>query len=126
MKEKLLQSAKQAMTYAYAPYSNFKVGAALLTHQGHIYTGCNIENSSYSLTCCAERTAIFKAVSSGEKTFKEFVVIADSNGPISPCGACRQVMSEFFDESMPIHLYNLDGESQTTHIGELLPYAFNL
>src|SRR5690625_1758754 len=126
MKEKLLAEAKRAMKRAYAPYSTFKVGAALLTENGTIYTGCNIENSSYSLTCCAERVAIFSAIAQNERHFKQFVVVANTTDPISPCGACRQVMNEFFSRSMPIHLANIHGEMMETTVEQLLPYSFRL
>src|SRR5690625_5605147 len=103
MKEKLIQKATKVREKAYVPYSSFKVGAALLSGSGNVYTGCNIENASFSLTCCAERTAIFNAISQGENDFVEMVVIADSKDPISPCGACRQVMAEFFHENTTIY-----------------------
>src|SRR5690625_6202274 len=98
MKKKLFKAAKKGKEKAYVPFSGFRVGAAILTSSGEIYIGCNIENSSFSLTCCAERTAIFKAVSSGERKFSAMAVTADSQTPISPCGACRQVMSEFLTD----------------------------
>lgn len=126
MIEKLLLEAKKAMDRAYAPYSNFKVGAALLTENDTVYTGCNIENSSYSLTCCAERVAIFTAITHNERAFKRFVIIANSTDPIRPCGACRQVMSEFFSPTMPIHLCNLKGDMMETTLEQLLPYSFHL
>ncbi len=126
MKDKLIQTAKNALDYAYVPYSTFKVGAALVTKSGNIYSGCNIENASYPLTCCAERTAIFKAVSEGEKELVEMAVIADSEGPVSPCGACRQVMTEFFSPDAIIYLTNLTGDLKVTTVKELLPYSFSL
>ena len=91
---KLLKAAIAARQHAYVPYSNFAVGAALLLDSGTIISGCNVENASYSLTNCAERTAFFKAVSEGEKRFRALAVVADTDGPVQPCGACRQVMVE--------------------------------
>lgn len=123
---KLIAKSKKAMDYAYAPYSNFKVGAALMTTDGLIYLGANIENSSYSLSCCAERVAIFKAVSDGHLQFKEMAVIGSSEEPISPCGACRQVMVQFFDERVTIYLANTKGDYRKTTISELLPNSFTL
>src|SRR5699024_6625884 len=107
MKNQLIDQAKLARTKAYAPYSKFLVGAAIFTQSGHIYSGCNIENSSYSLTCCAERVALFKAISAGETNFTGMAIIADTEQPIIPCGACRQVMSEFISNDIPIYLANL-------------------
>ena len=106
----LLEESKLAREYAYAPYSKFKVGAALLTADGTIYRGCNVENASYGLTNCAERTAFFKAVSSGEKDFVALAIIGDTEQPITPCGACRQVMVEFCKPEMPVYLTNLKGD----------------
>lgn len=123
-KEKLIEAASQARSYAYVPYSKFKVGAALLGEDGTVYEGCNIENSSYSMTNCAERTAFFKAVSKGIKTFKALAIIGDTEGPISPCGACRQVIAEFCEGSMPVYLTNLKGDVVETTVAELLPGAF--
>src|SRR5690625_5754686 len=110
MKGQLINQAKLARKKAYAPYSKFLVGAAILCQSGNIYSGCNIENSSYSLTCCAERVALFKAISAGEKNFISMAIIADTEHPISPCGACRQVMVEFIKDDVPIYLTNLDDE----------------
>lgn len=123
---RLYEAAVEAMKQAYAPYSKFRVGAAVETKNGNIYTGCNIENSSYSLTCCAERVAIFQAIAKGEREFKQLVVTAETDEPISPCGACRQVIAEFFDENVPITLYNKDGKKQQTSILALLPFTFTL
>lgn len=122
----LIAKSKQAMDYAYVPYSNFKVGAAVVTLDGTTYVGANIENSSYSLTCCAERVAIFKAVSEGHLQFKEMAVIGATEDPISPCGACRQVMAQFFDEYVTIYLANEKGDYRVTTIAELLPHSFTL
>ena len=119
----LIEIARQYRENAYTPYSHFKVGAAVLTASGKVYGGCNIENSSYGLTNCAERTAIFKAVSEGEREFAALAVIADTDGPCSPCGACRQVIADF---RIPrIIMGNLKGDVKTMTLGELLPFAFS-
>ncbi|WP_100010824.1 cytidine deaminase [Lentibacillus sediminis] len=123
-KTELLQEAIQIRERAYVPYSNFPVGAALLTKSGKLYTGVNIENAAYPVTCCAERVAIFKAISQGETDFSEMAVAADTKRVASPCGACRQVMSEFFAQDMKIHLTNLNGDSKTVTMEELLPFSF--
>ena len=102
----LLDKAKEAMVYSYSPYSRFKVGACVLTKDGHIYTGCNIENSSFGATNCAERTAIFKAVSEGRKEFAKIAIVSSSGLKTYPCGICRQVMSEFFKGNEQIILEN--------------------
>ena len=95
MDKKLLAAALAARENAYAPYSKFKVGAAVETADGHIFTGCNVENASYGLTCCAERNAVFAAIGSGARSFKALCVVADTEEPVAPCGACRQVLAEF-------------------------------
>lgn len=120
----IIAKAKQAREFAYTPYSKFPVGAALVTKDGKIVQGCNIENASFGLTNCAERTAIFKAISSGEKDFQHLVVVADTDGPVAPCGACRQVISEFCEPNMPVTLTNLKGETVQTTVAALLPGAF--
>lgn len=122
--EKLREQAMEAMLHAYVPYSKFKVGAVLLTKNGKVYSGCNIENASYGLTNCAERTAVFKAISEGERAFSALCVVADTKGPVSPCGACRQVISEFCEGTMPVILTNLQGEMKHTTAAALLPGAF--
>ncbi|HLQ84341.1 MAG TPA: cytidine deaminase [Pseudogracilibacillus sp.] len=124
--EMLFKVANEAKENAYAPYSNFKVGAALLSKTGKIYSGCNIENASYSLTCCAERVAIFKAISQGETEFDTFIITSNTKAPIAPCGACRQVMNEFFDENVTIVLTNQTNKRKELSIKQLLPYAFDL
>ncbi len=121
--EKLLQSAREALQHSYSPYSRFRVGAALLTASGKIYSGCNIENSSFSLTICAERTALFKAVSEGETVFSKLLVVSDADDFITPCGACRQVISDLA-VNVDIILTNARGEMQHKKIGDLLPLAF--
>ena len=120
----LMEEAKKGRSFAYVPYSKFPVGAALLSKDGEVFHGCNIENSGYSLTNCAERTAIFKAVSQGTKQFTALAVVADTEGPVAPCGACRQVISEFCAPDMPVYLTNLKGDVQETTVAELLPGAF--
>lgn len=124
-KEKLMEFAKEGREKAYVPYSKFKVGAALLTADGKVYKGCNIENSGYSMTNCAERTAMFKAISEGERDFAAIAIVADTEGPCSPCGACRQVISEFCAPNMPVYLTNMKGDVQETTVNELLPGAFS-
>ena len=120
----LIKKANDMLDYAYVPYSNFPVGASILSKTGEIYTGCNVENSSYGLSNCAERTAIFKAVSEGSQEFEKMVVTGGTDGPISPCGACRQVISEFCSPDMPVILTNVKGNIKETTVGELLPGAF--
>ncbi|MET0959274.1 MAG: cytidine deaminase [Psychrobacillus psychrotolerans] len=123
-KEMLLKASITARETAYVPYSKFQVGAALLTRDGEVFLGCNIENASFGLTNCAERTAIFKAVSEGKKEFSAIAISGDTEGPISPCGACRQVIAEFCDPDMPVYLTNLKGNVSETTVAELLPGAF--
>jgi len=120
--DELIEQAIKAREYAYAPYSGFKVGAAVQARNGRIYSGCNIEDSSYGLSNCAERTAIFKAVSEGEQQLVAIAVVADTPEPVSPCGACRQVMSEFGIEK--IILTNLNGKRKDFTIEEILPFRF--
>ena len=122
-REKMLDLAYEAMRKAYTPYSHFQVGACLLGASGTYYLGCNIENASYTPTNCAERTAIFKAVSEGEKEIEAIALIADTEGPCSPCGACRQVMGEFHINK--IIMANLKGDVKVVTLDEILPYAFS-
>jgi len=122
-RQDLIEQAKIAMENAYVPYSNFSVGAAVLAN-GDIYDGCNIENASYGLTNCAERTAIFKAISAGHRKIEAIAVIADTDGPVSPCGACRQVIAEFSEPDTKVYLANLSGNVTEHTIEELLPGAF--
>lgn len=128
-KEELIGNAMAAMKNAYSPYSEFCVGAALLTKKGKVYTGCNIENSSYSATNCAERTAFFSALKNGERHFSAIAVVGGKKGRVedycSPCGICRQVMSEFCDKDFKIYLYN-GVEIRTYTLDELLPNTFSL
>jgi cytidine deaminase len=121
----LLEKAKEAREMAYAPYSKFKVGAALLSEDGQVILGCNIENAAYSLCNCAERTALFKAFSSGLKHFQKIAIVADTPGPVAPCGACRQVMAELCPPDMEVVMGNLKGEKITKTVAELLPGAFS-
>ncbi|MED3917702.1 cytidine deaminase [Priestia megaterium] len=123
--KQLIDEAIAASKQAHVPYSQFHVGAALLTTDGKVYRGCNIENASYGLTNCAERTAIFKAVSEGDKQFSAIAVVGDTDGPISPCGACRQVLAEFCDDHTQIILANLKGDFVITNINEILPGYFS-
>ncbi|GGJ85350.1 cytidine deaminase [Lentibacillus kapialis] len=123
-KSELLKEAIAIKDKAYVPYSKFPVGAALLTRSGKLYTGCNIENAAYPVSCCAERVAIFKAISDGIYDFAEMAVAAQTERPVPPCGSCRQVMSEFFDSGMKVHLTNLHGQTKTLTMDELLPFSF--
>ena len=124
MDKELLNAALDARLKAYAPYSKFLVGAAVRAESGKIYTGCNIENASYGLTVCAERNALFAAVGAGERKFTALCVVGDTEAPISPCGACRQVMAEF---KVPrIILANLKGDVKEYTLEELLPLGFSL
>ena len=118
----LIDEAKKAREMAYVPYSKFKVGAALLTKDGKVYRGCNIENAAYSMCNCAERTALFKAYSEGDK---EYAALADTDRPVSPCGACRQVISELCPKEMKVILTNLKNDIQELTVEELLPGAFS-
>jgi cytidine deaminase len=124
----LLALARSAREQAYAPYSNFLVGAALLTRDGRAFSGCNVENAAYGLCNCAERTALFNAVAAGCRPgdFAALAVIADTDNPVSPCGACRQVMAELCDDAMPVLLANLHGDTQQTSVAALLPGSFKL
>ncbi|MFQ6387277.1 cytidine deaminase [Priestia aryabhattai] len=121
----LIDEAKKAREMAYVPYSKFKVGAALLTKDGKVYRGCNIENAAYSMCNCAERTALFKAYSEGDKEYAGLAVVADTDRPVSPCGACRQVISELCPKEMKVILTNLKNDIQELTVEELLPGAFS-
>ena len=121
--KKLIAEAKRVREFAYCPYSKFAVGAAVLGASGEIYGGCNIENASFSVTNCAERTAIFNAISSGEEDLLAIAVVAEGLNPVSPCGACRQVIAEF---NIPhILMANLADEVKEMTLEELLPGAFS-
>ena len=126
----LIEKAKEAARASYSPYSGFTVGAALITKDGKLYLGCNIENASYSPTCCAERTAFFKAVSEGERQFSKIAIVGgkglDFKDFCPPCGVCRQVMKEFCNEDFTVILGKNDGDSKTLTLGELLPFGFGL
>lgn len=126
--EQLIAEAAAARLKAYTPYSNFKVGAALLCNDGRVFHGCNVENASYGLCNCAERTALFSAIAAGCRPgdFAALAVIADTDNPVSPCGACRQVMAELCDDAMPVLLANLRGDTQQTSVAALLPGSFKL
>ena len=128
MKQTLIEKAKEAKDNAYAPYSSFKVGAALLCDDGSIYTGCNIENASFSPTVCAERVAIFKAISDGKRDFSAIAVCGGKNGVLNekfcfPCGVCRQVMSEFCKEDFKIYVCSENDVKEYT-LSQLLPESF--
>ena len=126
-KEELVKLAVEARELSYSPYSHFKVGAVILTKDGKVFKGANIENSSYPLCMCAERNALYHAMMNGYKKedFVALALAADTEGPCSPCGACRQVISELFPSDMPIYMANIKGVVQETNIKELLPYAFS-
>lgn len=126
----LVEAAEEARLASYSPYSHFSVGAALLCSDGKIYLGCNIENASFTPTCCAERVAIFKAVSEGRRDFAAIAIVGAHHGKPSetcyPCGVCRQVLSEFCSHDMPVIMRGANGEPVSVSLGELLPYSFRL
>lgn len=128
--EKLIKKAIEMLNFSYAPYSNFHVGAALLTSEGEIYTGCNIENAAYGPSNCAERTAIFKALSEGKKEFEAIAVVGEKNGKIEnfcpPCGVCRQVLAEFCKKDFEIVLAKSTNEYKIMTLEQLLPESFSL
>jgi cytidine deaminase len=126
--DELMAQAAAARDKAYAPYSNFRVGAAVLAADGRVFAGCNVENASYGLCNCAERTALFSAIAAGVavNTIERIAVIGDTSGPISPCGACRQVMFELGGSQLRVVLGNLQGARQLTTADELLPGGFRL
>ena len=128
-KEALMEEAKKARLQAYAPYSGFRVGAALLCKDGTVYTGCNIENSAYSPTLCAERTAFAKAISDGKREFSAIAICGGKESalaPCSPCGVCRQVMSEFCAGELTVCLYDATGNIVSYSLSQLLPLQFSL
>jgi cytidine deaminase len=120
----LIETAKAARLKSVAPFSKFLVGAAVKTKAGKVYTGCNIESASYGLTVCGERVAIWKALSEGEREFTELAIVADTESLTPPCGTCRQIIHEFCGDAT-IVLGNLQGETETCTIDELLPRAFD-
>lgn len=123
--KELIELAREAQKAAYVPYSKFSVGAALLTKTGKVYTGCNVEIASFGATNCAERTAIFKAVSEeGKIEIEKIAIVSDEPGYIFPCGICRQVMAEFADDEMKVISTTKDGEYKVVRFGDLLPNAF--
>jgi len=126
--EQLMQQAVAAREKAYAPYSHFAVGAAVLARDGRVFIGCNVENAAYGLCNCAERTALFSAVAAGCRPgdLVHLAVVGDSAAPVSPCGACRQVMAELLDADTPVELGNLGGARRRTTVAALLPDAFRL
>ena len=123
-RETLIAAAKHARDNAHAPYSNFRVGAALRAQSGQVYTGCNVENATYGLTICAERVAIFKAISEGERGFDAIAVVADTDALTPPCGACRQIIWEFCGD-VEIILANLKGQVETHRASALFPKPFD-
>jgi cytidine deaminase len=120
----LISAAKQARENAHAPFSDFRVGAAVRANSGRVYAGCNIENASYGLTCCAERVAIFKALSEGERGFEAIAVVTETDNLTPPCGACRQIIWEFCGD-VPVILANLKGKIEHESTGKLLPRPFD-
>ena len=125
-KKELLQAARKAREKAYAPYSRFRVGAAVLGGDGRIYAGCNVENASYGLTCCAERAAVFAMIAAGERRIREVLVIGGSREHLPPCGACRQVLAEFAPPAAKVHMCSRSGDCRTATVGELVPLIFHL
>jgi cytidine deaminase len=123
--KELIEDAKKAQENAYAPYSNFMVGAALLSADGRVFTGVNVENASYGLTICAERTAVFKAVSDGAEKFAKIAIVSSSSPPAAPCGACRQVLNEF-SPNLQVICANHKNEIKRFELSQLLPESFNL
>lgn len=122
-REKLIEEARRASQKAYAPYSGFKVGCALLTEDGQVYTGCNVENATYGATICAERVAVSKAVSDGQLKFSQIALYTETDHPVTPCGICRQVLHEFAPEVTVISACKTE-EVQKFKLSDLLPYAF--
>lgn len=123
-RDKLVKSATEVRERAFAPYSSFKVGSAVITKSGKVFTGCNVESASYGLTVCAERVAIWKAVSEGETDLDEIAVVADTKKLTPPCGVCRQIIWEFCGD-VSVTLANLDGDIETVQMRDLLPRAFD-
>jgi cytidine deaminase len=126
MEKKLIDLSKKAMEKSYSPYSGFRVGAAVLTFEGRVYTGTNVENASYGATICAERAAVIKAVSEGDIRFKAIAISSDADSFIYPCGICRQVLSEFDKGEMRVICSNNKGEYKSFRLSEMLPFMFEL
>jgi cytidine deaminase len=124
--KKLLEAAQKVKEKAYAPYSHFHVGCALMTETGKLYTGCNVENTSYGLTICAERNAIFQMAADGERQIAEILVTGDTEEFLPPCGACRQVIAEFSKKDTVVYMCNKHGRCKKTTVGELIPFTFFL
>ncbi len=126
-REQLIELAVEARSLSYSPYSHFAVGAALLCKDGSVYVGSNVENASYPLSMCAERNALYSAFMDGKskEDFVAMAVVGDTDSPITPCGACRQVISELFPMNAPIYMANLRGDVKETTTAELLPFAFD-
>jgi cytidine deaminase len=123
-KDSLIEAAKQARENAHAPFSNFRVGAAVRANSGRVFGGCNVENATYGLTVCAERIAIFKAISEGERGFDAIAVVTDTDVLTPPCGACRQIIWEFCSD-IPVTMSNLKGKSETFQMRDLFPKPFD-
>ena len=121
----LLELAQKARQNAHAPYSQYLVGAALRTSNGELFSGCNVENASYGATICAEQAAICQAVTHGQKHITEVLVLTQGDTPAPPCGICRQIISEFAEEDIPIHCCSTNGKTKTYSLKEILPYSFN-
>lgn len=124
MNQALIEAALTARLHAHAPYSNFLVGAAIEAEDGRIFTGCNVENATYGLTLCAERVAVFKAISEGVRKFKAIAVSADSERLTPPCGACRQILWEFLGD-VPLTLVNLQGKTEQLRLSDIFPRPFD-
>jgi cytidine deaminase len=125
-KERLLAAALEARDKAYAPYSNFHVGAAVLASDGRIFSGCNVENASFGLTICAERNAIFAMIAAGATEIREILVIGKTEAILPPCGACRQVIAEFAQPQTVVHMCNRTGASRDVTVSKLIPFIFRL
>jgi len=121
----LKNAANQAMQQAYAPYSRFQVGAALVDDKGQLHAGCNVENSAYPIGCCAEQAAVAAMVLAGGKSIRDIVIVAKKHNPCPPCGACRQIIAEHSDDHTLIHLVTQDGDLTSYRVAELLPHAFS-
>lgn len=126
--EELIDAAREVLGKAYAPYSRFRVGAALRDRDGRIFSGCNLENASYGLTVCAERAAVQAAVAAGSRKFAAMALVTEGNAVSSPCGACRQVLAEFCDAGFPVYVVSLHGGGEPVKhlLGDLLPHHFHL